>query len=174
MKRVIIIFSLNKNKRYWLEWPSLLCNRKKKCLAILPSNQRFILTIFFSLLSFLYTSSYMKIFHVLFSIVKNLVCQSKIINVFNFSFAAQSVHYNLYLSDDVHLPLFKFLSYGTGIYSCEPYTIIIPVEMSSVSDRIGEYYVSLSKPNICRTVYTYINKSHMEKKIWFKIKYRRY
>ena len=118
MKRVIIIiFSLNKNKRYWLEWPSLLCNRKKKCLAILPSNQRFILTIFFSLLSFLYTSSYMKIFHVLFSIVKNLVCQSKIINVFNFSFAAQSVHYNLYLSDNVHLPLFKFLSYGTSIYS---------------------------------------------------------
>ena len=47
---------------------------------------------------------------------------------------------------------------------CEPYTINIPVEMSSVSVRVREYSVPPPKPNICKTVYTHINKSHMEKK----------
>ena len=47
---------------------------------------------------------------------------------------------------------------------CEPYTINIPVEMSSVSVRVREYSVPPPKPNICKTVYTHINKSHMEEK----------
>ena len=51
---------------------------------------------------------------------------------------------------------------------CEPYTINIPVEMSSVSVRVREYSVPPPKPNICKTVYTYINKSHMEKKYGLK------
>ena len=59
----------------------------------------------------------MNTIHILFSNVKSLVCQSKNINVFNFSFAVQSVLYNLYCSDAVQVPLFKFLSYGTSIYS---------------------------------------------------------
>ena len=59
----------------------------------------------------------MNTIHILFSNVKSLVCQSKNLNVFNFSFAVQSVLYNLYCSDAVQVPLFKFLSYGTSIYS---------------------------------------------------------
>ena len=64
--------------------------------------------------------------------------------------------------------------------NCEPYTIIIPVAMSSISDNLhppspsqSENTASLSKPNICRPVYTHINKiSHVEK-YGLKSKYRR-
>ena len=48
------------------------------------------------------------------------------------------------------------------MYCCEPYTITLPVAMSSVSDSLypapPENYPANSKPNICRPVYTDINK----------------
>ena len=60
------------------------------------------------------------------------------------------------------------------LYICEPYTINIPVEMSSISVRVREYSVPPPKPNICKNcVHLYKQIPHGGK-IWFKIKYRRY